>query len=207
MSIVTETSRLDPRKTFEGSTCLKITSPTKARPPRTSTPSSRLSLSTSSTPSSPITSPPADDLAFSALNVTVRDLIQSHDAKGNPFVDKLGALLLPELLDAALCPDMPSARRRELLDVAAALVVDPRRGAKCAVELTKLLKSDGYAAPAAADAVAELAHLDDSSPRSSPDVHIAGLRVPGARRLDALHARREGRARRGRRGARVRVRG
>ena len=57
---------------------------------------------------------------------------------------------------------MPSARRRELLDVAAALVVDPRRGAKCAVELTKLLKSDGYAAPAAADAVAELAHLDDS---------------------------------------------
>ena len=57
---------------------------------------------------------------------------------------------------------MPSARRRELLDVAAALVVDPRRGAKCAVELTKLLKSDGYAAPAAADAIAELAHLDDS---------------------------------------------
>ena len=57
---------------------------------------------------------------------------------------------------------MPSARRRELLDVAAALVVDHRRGAKCAVELTKLLKSDGYAAPAAADAIAELAHLDDS---------------------------------------------
>ena len=57
---------------------------------------------------------------------------------------------------------MPSARRRELLDVAAALVVDHRRGAKCAVELTKLLKSDGYAAPAVADAVAELAHLDDS---------------------------------------------
>jgi hypothetical protein len=44
------------------------------------------------------------------LNVTVRDLIESHDAKGNPFVDKLGAKLLPELLDAALCPDMPSTR-------------------------------------------------------------------------------------------------
>ena len=96
------------------------------------------------------------------MNVTVRDLIESHDAKGNPFVDKLGARLLPELLDAALCPDMPSGRRRELLDVVAALVIDTRRGAKCAVELVELLKTDGHAPPPAADSVEELAHLHDS---------------------------------------------
>ena len=96
------------------------------------------------------------------MNVTVRDLIESHDAKGNPFVDKLGAKLLPELLDAALCPDMPSGRRRELLDVVAALVIDTRRGAKCAVELVELLKTDGHAPPPAADSVEELAHLHDS---------------------------------------------